>query len=86
MLLQHIILPQEGDLNFMPRQNMLWDDLALRGNLSKSSAVNNVLSKVKKHEVWGTGVPTNACRTVAWQEYLNVLLLLALFILTNRLP
>ena len=60
--------------HFMPRQNMQWDDLALRGNPSKSSAVNKVIKKVKRHEVRGTGVPTNARRAVEWQEYLNVLI------------
>ena len=59
---------------FMPRQNMPWDDLAMRGNPTKSSAVNKVIATVKKHEVRGSGVPSNARRAVEWQEYLNVLI------------
>jgi hypothetical protein len=59
--------------HFMPRQNMQWDDLAHRGNPTKSSAVNKVIVDIKKHEVRGTGVPTNARRAVEWQEYIDVL-------------
>lgn len=59
---------------FMPIQNQQWDDLAHRGNPTKSSAVNKLIAGVKKHEVRGTGVATNAHRAVEWQEYLNVLI------------
>ena len=41
---------------FMPRQNMQWDDLAERGNPTRSTAVNKVILAIKKHEVRGTGV------------------------------
>ena len=58
---------------FMPRQNMQWDDVAHRGNPTKSTAVNKVIVEVKKHEVRGTGVPTSARRAVEWQEYIDVL-------------
>ena len=58
---------------FMPRQNMQWDDVAHRGNPTKSTAVNKVIVEIKKHEVRGTGVPTSARRAVEWQEYIDVL-------------
>ena len=58
---------------FMPRQNMQWDDIAQRGNPTRSAAVNKVIVEVKKHEVRGTGVPTSARRAVEWQEYIDVL-------------
>ena len=58
---------------FMPRQNMQWDDLAQRGNPTKSSGVNKVIVEIKQHEVRGTGVPTSARRAVEWQEYIDVL-------------
>ena len=58
---------------FMPRQNMQWDDLAERGNPTRSTAVNKVILAIKKHEVRGTGVPTSARRAVEWQEYIDVL-------------
>ncbi len=57
----------------MPRQNMQWDDIANKGNPTRLAAVNKVIVEVKKHEVWGTGVPTSARRAVEWQEYIDVL-------------
>ena len=36
--------------------------------------VNKLPRKVKKYDVRGTGVPTNAHHTIEWQEYLNVLI------------
>ena len=39
---------------FMPRQNMQWDDVAHRGNPTKSTAVNKVIVvEVEKHKVGG---------------------------------
>ena len=59
---------------FMPRANMVWDDVSGRGNPTKSSAVNKFISKVKKHEVRGTGVASQARRAVEWEEFINVLI------------
>ena len=59
--------------SFMPRRNMPWDDIVLRGNPTKSVAVNKVITDVKKHEVRGTGVPTNARRAIEWQEFVDIL-------------
>lgn len=59
---------------FMPRANMTWDDVTQRGNPTKSTAVNKLISKVKKHEVRGSGVPSQARRAVEWEEFLDVLI------------
>jgi hypothetical protein len=59
---------------FMPRANMVWDDVSGRGNPMKSSAVNKLISKVKKHEVRGTGVASQARQAVEWEEFLNLLI------------
>ena len=60
---------------FMPRANMAWDDVSERGNPTRSSAVNKLISKIKKHEVRGTGVKSQARRAVEWEEFINVKLL-----------
>ena len=36
--------------------------------------MQNVLDLVAKHEVGGTGKPSNACRAVEWEWYVNVLM------------
>ena len=36
---------------FMPHQNMQWDDLAHRGNPTKSTQVRDVIAKLKKYEI-----------------------------------
>ena len=59
----------------MPRQNMIWDDEQQRGNPTKSSAVNNIIGKVKKHEARGTGVSSCARRAVEWDEFISLLTL-----------
>jgi len=58
---------------FMPRQYMTWDDVTKIGNPTKSRAANKVIEVVKKHEVQGTGKPSNARRAVEWDEFKNVL-------------
>ena len=60
---------------FMPRKNLKWDDVEQCGNPTKSIAVQNVLDFVAKHEVGGTGRPSNARHAVEWDEYyVNVLM------------
>ena len=68
-----ILFQKKAISYFMPRQNMQWDDLAHRGNPTKSTAVNKVIAEIKKHEVRGTGVPTSARRAVEWMEYIDFL-------------
>ena len=45
---------------FMPLHSMPWDDINLRGNPTRSTAVNEVISKVKKFEVRQDGVSSQA--------------------------
>lgn len=58
---------------FMPRKRPDWDDILQQGNPTKSLAVNNVISRLKLHEVHGTGVATSARRLFEFDEYLNLL-------------
>jgi hypothetical protein len=58
---------------FMPRKRPDWDDILQQGNPTKSHAVNNVISRLKLHEVHGTGVATSARRPFEFDEYLNLL-------------
>jgi hypothetical protein len=40
---------------------------------TKLTALNKVIVGIKKHKVWGTGVPSSARRVVKWQEYIDLL-------------
>ena len=58
----------------LPHQNMPWEDITQRGNPTRLTAVHHMIQKVKVHKVQGAGVKSNACRTVKWEEFLNVLI------------
>ena len=45
---------------FMPLRSMPWDDINLHGNPTCSTAINEVISKVKKIEVRQEGVSSQA--------------------------
>ncbi|KAG3231873.1 hypothetical protein PI124_g23032 [Phytophthora idaei] len=61
--------------SFMPRINATWDPVTERGNPTRSDAVNKLIKKVKKFEVRREGVETEARRSVEFEEFMNLLLL-----------
>ena len=69
--------------HFMPRRNMVWDDVRKEGNPTKSQAVNDLIKKIERHEVRGTGVATTARRPIEWEEYI-MLLIAARHVFSNR--
>ena len=60
---------------FMPLRSMPWDDINLCGNPTRSTAVNEVISKVKKFEVRQEGVSSQARRALEWEEFYLLLVL-----------
>ena len=60
---------------FMPLRSMPWDDINLRGNPTRSSAVNDVITRVKKYEVRQEGVSSKARRALKWEEFYSLLVL-----------
>jgi len=69
--------------HFMPQRNMVWDDVRKEGNPTKSQAVNDLIKKIERHEVRGTGVATTARRPIEWEEYI-MLLIAARHVFSNR--
>ena len=63
--------------HFMPRRGMQWDDVDMRGNPTRSTAVNNLLKAVKKAEVRHQGKASEARRHLEWTEFKNILELIA---------
>jgi len=59
---------------FMPL-SMPWDDINLHRNPTRSTAVNEVISKVKKIEVRQEGVSSQARRALEWEEFYLLLAL-----------
>lgn len=60
--------------HFMPRRRMVWDEIRKEGNPTKSQAVNDLIKKIERHEVRGTGVATAARRPIEWEEYIMLLI------------
>ncbi len=60
--------------HFMPRRCQVWDEIRKEGDLTKSQAVNDLIKKIERHEVRGTGVATTACRPIEWDEYIMMLI------------
>jgi len=54
---------------------MMWDEVRKDGNPTKSHAVNKIIKEVEKHEVRGTGINTEACLPMEWDEFLSLLVL-----------
>ncbi|KAG3128583.1 hypothetical protein PI126_g21341 [Phytophthora idaei] len=61
--------------SFMPRINATWDPVTECGNPTRSDAVNKLIKKVKKFEVRREGAETKARRSVEFEEFMNLLLL-----------
>ena len=59
----------------MPLRNMPWDDIHQRGNPTRSSAVNEVITKCKKHEVRQEGVSSKARHALEWEQFYSLLVL-----------
>ena len=62
--------------HFMPLRTMTWDEINLRGNPTRSAAVNDVIAKVKKFEVRQEGIPSQARRPLEWEEFYSLLVLI----------
>jgi hypothetical protein len=60
---------------FMPLRSMPWDNINLCGNPKHSTAVNEVISKVKKFEVRQEGVLSQARCALEWEEFYLLLAL-----------
>jgi preprotein translocase subunit Sss1 len=58
----------------MPRRRQVWDEIRKEGNPTKSEAINDLIKKIEKHEVRGTGVATTARRPIEWDEYIMLLI------------
>ncbi len=52
----------------------MWDEIRKEGNPTKSQAVNDLIKKIEKHEVRGTGVATTARHPIEWDEYIMLLI------------
>jgi hypothetical protein len=59
----------------MPLRSMPWDDINLRRNPTCFTAVNVVISKVKKFEVRQEGVLSQARHALEWEEFYLLLAL-----------
>ena len=54
---------------------MQWDDINLQGNPTHSTAVIDVIAKVKKYEVRQEGVSSKARHALQWEEFYALLVL-----------
>jgi len=59
------------------------DEIRKEGNPTKSQAVNDLIKKIERHEVRGTGIATAARRPIEWEEYI-MLLIAARHVFSNR--
>ena len=58
---------------FMPNKNMQWNEITGFGNPTRSQAVNNMINRVKRLEVRGQGVPSQARRPLRMDEYRSLI-------------
>ena len=58
---------------FMPRKNVVWDEITKQGNPTRSIAVNKVLAVVTKYEVRRQGVASQARREIEYDEFLQLM-------------
>jgi hypothetical protein len=59
--------------HFMPRKLFPWDPVSLIGNPTKSKEVNQLINGIKKFECRREGVPSQARRTIEFDEFKNLL-------------
>jgi hypothetical protein len=59
---------------YMPHQNMVWDEVQKEGNPTKSQAILSLIKEIERHDVRGMGVASAACRPMEWNEYIMLLL------------
>ncbi|OWZ18343.1 hypothetical protein PHMEG_0007576 [Phytophthora megakarya] len=62
-------------LSFMSRINSTWDSILERGNPTRPDLVNKLIKRVKKFEVRHQGAESTVCRSVLFDEFINLLLL-----------
>jgi hypothetical protein len=55
--------------SFMPNRLMVWNEISLVGNPTRSTKLNELLRYVKKKEVRHQGVPSQARRSIKAAEY-----------------
>ena len=55
---------------------MIWDPIQKEGNPTRSSEVNDVITKVKKFEVRKEGVVSKARRPLEYDEFINLIKML----------
>ena len=70
-----LVFQKKAISHFMPLRSMQWDDIYQRGNPTRSSAVNDVITKVKKYEVRREGVTSAARHPLEWEEFCSLLVL-----------
>lgn len=58
---------------FMPRKNVTWDSINQLGNPTRSIEVNELINKIKKHEVRKEGAVSQAVRALEYDEFINIL-------------
>ncbi len=59
---------------YMPRRNMVWNEVWKEGNPTESQAINDLIKQIERHEVRGMGVASVACHPIEWDEYIMLLL------------
>ena len=57
----------------MPRHRQQWDEITRQGNPTKSAAAQQVIKDLKKREVRGAAVPSQARRSIDWDEFMRLL-------------
>jgi len=58
---------------FMPRKNIVWDEVQKRGNPTRSVAVNEVINKVMRCEVRRQGAPSHVVREIEYEEFIQLI-------------
>jgi hypothetical protein len=59
--------------SFMPNRLMVWNELSLVGNPTRSTKLNELIKYVKKKEARAQGVPSQARRSIKAAEYLRAI-------------
>ena len=54
---------------FMPNKHLGWNTVSLSGNPTRSPEINNLIKRVKRHEVHGEGVSSQARRALTLAEF-----------------
>jgi hypothetical protein len=71
-----LVFHKKSISHFMPLRTMQWDTIHLQGNPTCSTAVNDVITKVKTFEVRQEGILSQARRPLDWEEFYLLLMLI----------